>query len=380
MKKKMALAASALAALGMGVAGPVSATPTSVTLYGLLDMGLGYERVRAPGFKQSRIGAVQGVNSGSRFGLRGVEDLGDGLRALFTLEGGITPLNGKSAQSGRLFGRQATLGLADEAWGQLEFGRQTNVASKYFSGPIDPFSGSFNLANMGTTFSATNTLRYDNLVLYQSPVWSGFQFGLGYSFNADDTRTDTNGQQMGYATGNNNRALTTGARYVNGPLTLAATYDRFNPTNNARGGKSNARIQEWIVGGAYDFDVIKVGAAWGQTRDGWLQGASMGVSPDSNFRNAATFALADGFRANSYQLNATVPLGKSKVITSWQHASANNATLTGDDAAINIYSVAYTYDLSPRTNLYAYAAYADNFAFRRGVSDTAVAAGIRHRF
>ena len=41
---------------------------------------------------------------------------------------------------------------------------------------------------MGTTLSATNTLRYDNLVLYQSPDWSGFQFGVGYSFNADDTR------------------------------------------------------------------------------------------------------------------------------------------------------------------------------------------------
>ena len=114
------------------------------------------------------------MNNGSRFGLRGAEDLGDGLRAIFTLEGGITPLNGKSGQSGRLFGRQATVGLADDSWGQLEFGRQANLASKYFSGPIDPFSGSFNLANMGTTFSATNTLRYDNLVLYQSPDWSGF--------------------------------------------------------------------------------------------------------------------------------------------------------------------------------------------------------------
>ncbi|WMD20350.1 porin [Achromobacter seleniivolatilans] len=375
MKKKIALAA-----LALGAAGPACAAETSVTLYGLLDMGLGYERVRAPDFKQTRIGTVQGVNSGSRFGLRGVEDLGDGLQALFTLEGGITPLNGKSAQSGRLFGRQATLGLADDAWGQLEFGRQANLASKYFSGPVDPFSGSFNLANMGTTFSATNTLRYDNLALYQSPVWSGFQFGLGYSFNADDTRTDTNGQKTGFATGNNNRAITAGARYLNGPVTLVASYDRFNPTNDAQGGKSSARIQEWIVGGAYDFEVLKVGAAFGQTRGGWLQGASMGVSPDTQYRNASTFALAQGFRANSYQLNATVPLGKSKLMASWQRADPNGDKLTGDDASINIYSAAYTYDFTKRTNLYAYVAYADNFAFHRGVSDTALAAGIRHRF
>lgn len=128
------------------------------------------------------------------------------------------------------------MGLADDSWGQLEFGRQANLASKYFSGPIDPFSGSFNLANMGTTFSATNTLRYDNLVLYQSPDWSGFQFGVGYSFNADDTRAPATGQKTGFATGDNNRALTTGLRYANGPLALVATYDRFNPTNAAEGG------------------------------------------------------------------------------------------------------------------------------------------------
>lgn len=380
MKKKMALTASALTALGMGAANPAAAVQTGVTVYGLLDMGAGYERVRAPDFRQSRLGTVQGVNSGSRFGLRGVEDLGDGLRAQFTLEGGITPLNGKSAQGGRLFGRQATVGLASNAWGQLEFGRQSNLASRYFSGPVDPFSGSFNLANMGTTFSATNTLRYDNLVLYQSPLWAGLQLGVGYTFNADDTRNDAAGQKTGFGTSDNNRALTTGARYLNGPLTLAAAYDRFNPTDAARGGKSEARIQSWILGGAYDFGAFKIGAAWGQTRDGWFQGASMGVSPDRGFRNAATFSLAEGFRANSYQLNATVPLGKSKLMVSWQRADPSNSRLTGGDASLNVYSLAYTYDLSPRTNLYAYAAYADHFAFHRGVSDAAFAAGLRHRF
>ena len=58
----------AFAAIGAGLAGSALAADTSVTLYGLLDMGLGYER--APGFKQNRIGTVQGVNSGSRFGAR----------------------------------------------------------------------------------------------------------------------------------------------------------------------------------------------------------------------------------------------------------------------------------------------------------------------
>ncbi|AWP68613.1 porin [Bordetella holmesii] len=106
-----------------GFAGAAQAAD-SVTLYGLIDAGIGYEQVKFNGDKQSRFGAVQGVSSGSRFGMRGVEDLGDGLRAVFNLEAGFGPLNGNSQQNGRLFGRQATVGLDSDYWGRLEFGRQ----------------------------------------------------------------------------------------------------------------------------------------------------------------------------------------------------------------------------------------------------------------
>ncbi len=86
--------------------------------------------------------------------MRGVEDLGDGVRAIFTLEAGFGPMNGKSVQNGRLFGRQ------------------TNMASK-FLGSIDPFSISYSTANLGTTFSSGNTMRLDNMVLYQTPSFDG---------------------------------------------------------------------------------------------------------------------------------------------------------------------------------------------------------------
>src|SRR3546814_8807028 len=66
--------------------------------------------------------------------------------------------------------------------------RQTNIASKYF-GSIDPFGAGFGQANIGVGLSAANTQRYDNMVMYQTPSYSGFQFGVGYSFNADDTDT-----------------------------------------------------------------------------------------------------------------------------------------------------------------------------------------------
>ena len=369
--KKTLLAVALLA----GFAGAAQAAD-SVTLYGLIDAGIGYEKVKFNGDSQSRFGGVQGVSSGSRFGLRGTEDLGDGLRAVFTLEGGFGPMNGKSLQNGRLWGRQATVGLDSDSWGRLEFGRQTNLASKYF-GSIDPFSISYNTANMGTTFGSANTMRLDNMVLYQTPSMGGFKAGVGYSFSADDAVSDSS--QTGFETGNNNRVLTAGVQYVNGPLNLAAAYDRFNPSNGQTGGKSDARIQEYILGGSYDFEVVKVAAAFGQTRDGWFVGLNMGTTP-AGMQNLGTFKLADGFRANSYMLGATVPLGRHAIFGSWQRATASNDKLTGDDATFNVYSLGYTYDFTKRTNVYAYASYGDNYAFQRDATDTAVAVGVRHRF
>ena len=83
-------------ALLTGFAGGAAQAADSVTLYGLIDAGIGYEKVKFNGNSQSRVAGVQGVSSGSRFGLRGSEDLGDGLRAVFNLEGGFGPMNGQS--------------------------------------------------------------------------------------------------------------------------------------------------------------------------------------------------------------------------------------------------------------------------------------------
>ncbi len=120
-------------------------------------------------------------------------------------------------------------------------------------------------------------------------------------------------------------------------------------------------------------------AAFGQTRDGWFVGQNMGTTPDG-MQKFGTFKLADGFRANSYMIGATVPLGRHAVFGSWQRAAPSNDKLTGDDATFNVYSLGYTYDFTKRTNLYAYASYADNYAFQRDASDTAFAVGLRHRF
>jgi len=132
---------------------------TSVTLYGLIDTGIGYAKVDGvqtdpvtgarSSFKGSRIGMTNGRTAGSRWGLRGKEDLGDGLYAVFRLESGFNSTDGLSNQGGRLFGREATLGFGSVNWGEVRLGRQYNVASRLFTAMFGPKFGGFTQLNTG---------------------------------------------------------------------------------------------------------------------------------------------------------------------------------------------------------------------------------------
>ncbi|MFY3001655.1 porin [Achromobacter xylosoxidans] len=367
----------------------VAHAETSVTLYGLIDTGVGFQRIKGnDGYKESKVGMSNGVSSGSRWGLRGAEDLGDGLSAVFTLESGFNSANGQSGQSGRLFGRQATVGLKGDSWGLLEFGRQTNIASKYI-GAIDPFGASYGQANVGAAFGAANTVRHDNMVMYQTPSFSGFQFGLGYSFSADDTKDGRINQstgrpttsQVGFRTAENTRAITAGLRYVNDPLNVALTYDQLNMANQLG---TDEKPKQWIIGGSYDFEVIKLALAYGQTRNGWFTGQSLNAFSSAVNPSGKSFSsnvVAKDFKSNSYLVGLSAPVGGAgNVLFSWQRADANNTSLTGGDDTMNIYSLGYTYNLSKRTNLYALGSYATNFAFIDGLKSTVGMVGVRHRF
>ena len=372
--KKTLLAAALLA----GFAG-VAQAETSVTLYGIIDTGIGYNKVKGDGWDSgSRVGMINGVQNGSRWGLRGTEDLGDGLQAVFQLESGFDSGNGKSAQGGRLFGRQATIGLQSDSWGRLDFGRQTNITSKYF-GSIDPFGAGFGQANIGMGISAANTVRWDNMVMYQTPSFSGFQFGVGYSFSVDDNAV---ADRVGFRTADNVRGITTGLRYNNGPLNVALTFDQLNASNNQAQAQVDATPRQYGIGLAYDFEVVKVSLAYARTTDGWFGGQGVGgLELTGNDRALGSNIFVDGFKANSYMVGLSAPIGgASKVFGSWQMVDPSNGRLTNGDETMNVFSLGYTYDLSKRTNLYAYGSYADNYAFLNDVKSTAVGIGLRHRF
>ena len=352
---------------------------TSVTLYGLLDTGLIYQRAKVGrtddargangGDYQSRFGLQSGQQSGSRWGMRGVEDLGNGMSANFVLESGFSVNSGRHEQDSRLFGRRATVGL-NSAAGSLDFGRQTNVASRYFE-TIDPFALDFYQANMGTTFGAANTVRYDNSVVYETPIYAGFQFAAGYSFAFDES----DDQVVGFRTKENNRAATTGVRYTDGPLQVALTYDQqFRKPNQPQ-------PKQAIVGAAYDFEVAKISAAYGWGRDGALSGAGLPLADGrEDNRNGLGGTNGDftwnGLKVNSYMVGVSAPIGATTALFgSWQRAKPNEGL-----TPTNVYSVGSTYELSKRTNLYAYGSYAQNYAFIDGNRATTVGLGVRHQF
>ena len=380
MQFNKTLVAAAVLAMGATVAQAQS----SVTLYGLLDGGLRYQSVSlANGAGLSNFGGAYGVQSGNRFGLRGIESLGGGNSIMFQLENGFDLGNGQSQQGGRMFGRQAWVGVQNTSYGDVRLGRMTNLASDWLVGGIDPFAAGFGQLNMGHAFTSGNTLRLDNTLMYRSPVMSGVQVGLGYSFA---TGLTSNGGTTGYnfATSDNSRQLTLGAKYANGPVYVAASYDKaFAADSSVESGQS---VNNWSLGGSYDMKVVKLAVGYGQTRDGFWAGsgaggtgATMGLNPAGN-NSALVFAPGVGY--NSYILGATVPVNPvSRVLLSWTMIAPNTNMKDAYNAQNqSSYNIGYTYDFTKRTNLYAYAGQSVNYATVDTAKSTVVGVGMRHQF
>jgi predicted porin len=377
--KKTLLAAALLA----GFAGAASAQ-SSVTLYGILDGGLRYQQVSlSSGDSANNSGLAYGQQSGNRWGMKGVESLGNGNNAIFMIESGFDLGNGTSQQGGRLFGRQSWMGIENNAWGQVRIGRMLNLTTDFLVNAVDPFGAGFGQLNMGHAFASGNTVRMDNTLMYKTPTMSGFQAGLGYSFA---TGLSSNGGTTGYgfATSNNTRELTVGAKYANGPLYAAASYEKaYAAESSTQNGQS---VNNWNIAGSYDFKVLKLAVGYGQTRDGFWAGSGAGGTGAtiSTLPSGNSYALefAPGVGYNSYIVGATVPVNAvSRVLLSWTMIAPNSNLKDAYNAKNqNSYNLAYTYDFTKRTNLYTYVGQSINYATDETAKSTVVGVGLRHQF
>ena len=174
MKKTLA----AVAVLG-AFAG--SAVAADVTLYGLVDYSLNYQHLDSDVPTQDATDSTQlrsGANSGSRFGLKGTEDLGNGVKVGFVLENGFAADTGALGdKDNRLFDRESQL-FVEGSFGRVAFGRFGQLASSLGSygllGVTGPFSTGWGDATGGLKFVSANGFgRYDNAVTYVTPSFGG---------------------------------------------------------------------------------------------------------------------------------------------------------------------------------------------------------------
>jgi len=384
------------AALLTGFAGAASAQ-SSVTLYGILDGGVRYQNWNLSSgpfskvdISTSSIAVVSGSQSTSRFGVKGVEDLGSGNQAVFVLEAQAN-VNDGSANSYSTWSRQSTVGLRNDAWGQVDIGRQLNLAYK-FAGSQD-FAWGVNapIANMAVVMGIT-ALRQSNMLMYQSPSLSGFKVGAQYSFNtglptgkiaATGNGSADTAVGSSFDTGNNMRNVSGAISYENSGFYVSGVYDKFIPASNTLAGANGGGVSSWVVAASYDAKVAKVGVAYNQVRGGLINGgATSAVSTDIiNPFNSGGIVFADGAGTNAWYVNATAPVGASgTVMASYSGMSATGIVSDVGGATQNSFGLGYSYAFTKRTNAYAMYAYVNNYQNIAGLSGNTGTVGIRHAF
>ena len=181
---------------------------SSVTLYGSLDEAMAYYN-NAGG--HSLVAMQNGDNAATYWGLKGKEELGGGLNAIFTLESSFDITNGKSSGN-RVFAHQATVGLSHDTYGTITMGRQFDPTIDLIQ-PItgDSFAGPA-FTTPGDADNNDNSVWINNSIKYASPTYAGFQYELMYGF----------GGLAGNTSGGH--SYSAAAAYSNGGLTLATGY------------------------------------------------------------------------------------------------------------------------------------------------------------
>ena len=239
----------------------------SVTLYGRIDTGLVYTHKNLDNTAGSTdtFSMDSGVTTGSRWGLKGSEDIGN-AKVGFVLESGFNSDDGTSGQNNRLFGREAQVNVSG-AYGTLYAGRLASIASDSGSigylGDVSAFPSAYGFVGNQQGSTGTAYDRYDNSLAYQTPTFGGLQGAIMYSFKGDTQSNEDSIKNARENSGNADRYLAAGLRYKAGKAAVVLTGDMTMYGNAAGEQKANFYHDvdngySFILGGNYDFGVAKV--------------------------------------------------------------------------------------------------------------------------
>ncbi|KVN93688.1 porin [Burkholderia ubonensis] len=381
MKKTLIVAALS------GVFATAAHAQSSVTLYGLIDAGITYTNNQGghSAWQQST-----GSVNGSRWGLRGAEDLGGGLKAIFTLENGFGINNGTLKQNGREFGRQAFVGLSHSVYGSVTLGRQYDSVVDYL-GPLSLTGTQYGGTQFAHPFdndNLNNSFRINNAVKYQSADYNGLKFGALYGFS----------NSSNFA---NNRAYSVGASYSFMGFNVAAAYMQLN--NNVNGlaqavGDPGAvagdwtfaasRQRTWGAGLNYSFGPATAGFVFTQTR----LTDSVAISAGQSGVTGGITGLSGGTRFNNYEVNGRYALTPALSLAG--SYTYTDGRIVGQSPKWHQFNLQAAYALSKRTDVYLQGEYqkvnSDGLPLRANINglgtassnnkQVAVTAGMRHRF
>lgn len=392
MKKTLA----AVAVLG-AFAG--SALAADVQLYGIVDTGLQYVHGDTDSTSANSdfdsFSMESGMASGSRFGFKGTEDLGNGLTVGFILEDGIKSDTG--VDDDVLFNRESSLFLQG-GFGKVAFGRIGSFNgggsswAKY--GVMSAFGTSWGDYSAQAGTWAMGAGMWNNMIAYETPSFAGFkvfaQYGMGNQIENDAKKLVGEENES-----SSDRYYAIGASYDNGPLSLyfavdSINYASYSDTANKNIDPNGDDSLTVTFGGNYDFEVVKLYAG-AQYFDEIKLSKMKGVIQDVELFNNGTDTFASRMKGWSLGVSAGIPAAGGTVMVgaAYLDAEAADSVAAGhkdDELSRWIISAGYDYPFSKRTDVYGVVTYnQDNLKFTGDYADQdpymfGVMVGLRHRF
>lgn len=336
-KFKTTLLAAAVAAAAF------SAQAAEVTLYGSVSTGVLYQN------QASLSGGTENQESKDSFtmesgfwgdsiwGITGEEDLGNGWTVGFTLENGFDSDTGKMTGGSVLFDSQAYLRIGNDKV-NFAFGNIGGLASAGGDFDLlcafDPMEAFVDVAGLGAF--ASKDFASGNMAVVEVTPMEGFKVSLMANAGDEDDEARWSDRNHYYGVG---------LSYENGPLALAGIAEMRKYNSQADWG-ANDDTDSWTftVAAAYDFEVVRPSFVYQH------------VSKSREFASEAVDG-SDAYNYDSFMLGATAPLGQGTLRATVQYVKGENEYDSKDEASATIFGLAYTYDMSKRTALYAGAYY-----------------------
>lgn len=369
------------------------ASATSLTLYGVVDTGLAYNSIDWDGYKGlegqggDSFGMQSGQRSGSRWGMKGVEDLGNGLQVGFVLENGFSSDTGAVSDKDHFFNRESSLYLEGN-FGKFGMGRLSTFANDAGSTGIGGYFSSFGtgLGDVGVQnyMQAYRPTRMDNVVYYKSPNFAGAEVWVMYGMGSNDSENES-GSDRYYAA-----AVT----YNNGGLSLYGAVDVLNKQtwDNANDSPVPGHGKDQItITAAVNYDC---GYAKSYLGVHWFDNAKAVGSSDAGDASWSRLGndLVDDYRYGdatgwSVMAGVDVPVGGGTVKTSIGYLDASSDAYSpaakkefDKDFSRFMAAAGYEYYLSKRTTLYAGAGYIQDSVANSDPRWVQVNCGLTHKF